>query len=230
MWKGKASVCRVCSLLLILLTVLFCRPVYGAATDKPDPGRTGSISVTMRDEEHTAVGGGTLTLYTVAEFRQENGQYFWVYTEEFKNCGLKLEHLSDASSAKTLQGYAQAQHLQGVQTEISPEGELIFEDLGLSLYLIVQEDAADSYYPINPFVVSVPFQENGQWEYEVDASPKMELYTRKPPTPVEPPETVSSSRTGDLAGNTPELMVTVILTVSVVILLATRRIIRQSRV
>ena len=128
--------------MLILLTVLFCRPVYGAATDKPDPGRTGSISVTMRDEEHTAVGGGTLTLYTVAEFRQENGR----------------------------------------------------------------------------------------WEYEVDASPKMELYTRKPPTPVEPPETVSSSRTGDLAGNTPELMIAVILTVSVVILLVIRRIIRQSRV
>lgn len=46
-------------------------------------------------------------------------------------------------------------------------------DLELGLYLVVQTQAAEGYEPVDPFLISLPMQEEGVYVYEVNATPKM---------------------------------------------------------
>ena len=74
---------------------------------------------------------------------------------------------------------------------LDADGNAAFEDLELGLYLIVQSKASNGYAPIKPFLVSLPMAENGKWNYEVDASPKVGGYTPvNPDTPPVPPTPV----------------------------------------
>lgn len=57
-----------------------------------------------------------------------------------------------------------------------------FTNLELGLYLLVQDVAAEGCIKMEPFLVSVPMEENGGYLYDVDASPKVELAK----LPVEP--------------------------------------------
>ena len=70
----------------------------------------------------------------------------------------------------------------------------------MGLYLVVQTTAAENYNVINPFLVSVPIQENGKYVYDVDALPKVGTATKKTPdTPDEPdtPDTPDEPDTPD---------------------------------
>lgn len=67
--------------------------------------------------------------------------------------------------------------------EISDLGVAEFDDLEVGLYLVVQTTAAENYNVINPFLVSVPIQENGSYVYDVDALPKVGTAAKKTPEP-----------------------------------------------
>ena len=69
------------------------------------------------------------------------------------------------------------QGARGTTKTVDADGNAAFEDLELGLYLIVQSKASNGYAPIKPFLVSLPMAENGKWNYEVDASPKVGGYT-----------------------------------------------------
>lgn len=80
------------------------------------------------------------------------------------------------------------QGARGTTKTVDADGNAAFEDLELGLYLIVQSKASNGYAPIKPFLVSLPMAENGKWNYEVDASPKVGGYTPvNPDTPPVPP-------------------------------------------
>ncbi len=66
-----------------------------------------------------------------------------------------------------------------------------FENLQTGLYLLVQATPAPGYYPVAPFLVSVPGMEGKEYIYDVNASPKLELEPSTPPTtrPTIPPTT-----------------------------------------
>lgn len=180
--------------------LFFCQTAYAAESVQPDPDATGSISVTMRDEQQQAVGGGTLLLYSVAELSLDDGNPAWVYTQPFAQCGVALEGISEAPFAAALEQYAQDNHLTGLEAKLSASGTVTFSQLPAGLYLITQGESAEGYYPINPFVVSLPFQEeSGDWIYTVDATPKMEV-SSTPSNPSVPPPTTDSKlpQTGQL--------------------------------
>ena len=83
------------------------------------------------------------------------------------------------------------QGARGTTKTVDADGNAAFEDLELGLYLIVQSKASNGYAPIKPFLVSLPMAENGKWNYEVDASPKVGGYTPvNPDTPPVPPTPV----------------------------------------
>lgn len=163
-------------LLALVITVwLWCgMSVTVFAQALPDMSRTGSVTVTMR-QGTTPVSGGTLTLYRVGAVKQENGDCLFVLTGDFVDGGETLDDVSSAELAERLAGFADDHDLDGNVREISEEGEVCFADLELGLYLLVQEQAADGYAAINPFLVSVPLAEEGHYLYDVDASPKVAL-------------------------------------------------------
>lgn len=152
---------------------------------------TGTIRVALYDSaKDKALSGGQLTLYRVAKVKRKNGDLSFEYCGDFYGCGIALGDLTDSTLADQLLEYM-PQGARGTTKTVDADGNADFEDLELGLYLIVQSKASNGYAPIKPFLVSLPMAENGKWNYEVDASPKVGGYTPvNPDTPPVPPTPV----------------------------------------
>lgn len=179
---------RLAAVLAALTLLVWCAaPAF--ALEVVDLSRTGSIKVSLYDSETSeAVGGGTLTLYRVAKVRKDNANLSFVYTNGFEDCGVELGDLSEGELAGRLAEKIAAT-AESTTVEISDLGAAEFGDLEVGLYLIVQTTAAENYNVINPFLVSVPIQENGSYVYDVDALPKVGTAAKKTPEPPDTPDT-----------------------------------------
>ena len=171
---------RLAAVLAALTLLVWCAaPAF--ALEVVDLSRTGSIKVSLYDSETSeAVGGGTLTLYRVAKVQKDNANLSFVYTNGFEDCGVELGDLSEGELAGRLAEKIAAT-AESTTVEISDLGVAEFGDLEVGLYLVVQTTAAENYNVINPFLVSVPIQENGSCVYDVDALPKVGTAAKKTP-------------------------------------------------
>lgn len=179
---------RLAAVLAALTLLVWCAaPAF--ALEVVDLSRTGSIKVSLYDSETSkAVGGGTLTLYRVAKVQKDNANLSFVYTNGFEDCGVELGDLSEGELAGRLAEKIAAT-AESTTVEISELGIAEFGDLEVGLYLVVQTTAAENYNVINPFLVSVPIQENGSYVYDVDALPKVGTAAKKTPEPPDTPDT-----------------------------------------
>lgn len=187
---------RLAAVLAALTLLVWCAaPAF--ALEVVDLSRTGSIKVSLYDSETSeAVGGGTLTLYRVAKVQKDNANLSFVYTNGFEDCGVELGDLSEGELAGRLAEKIAAT-AESTTVEISDLGVAEFGDLEVGLYLVVQTTAAENYNVINPFLVSVPIQENGSYVYDVDALPKVGTAAKKTPEPPDKPDTPDTPDTPD---------------------------------
>ena len=179
---------RLAAVLAALTLLVWCAaPAF--ALEMVDLRLTGSLKVSLYDSETSeAVGGGTLTLYRVAKVKKDNANLSFVYTNGFEDCGVELGDLSEGELAGRLAEKIAAT-AESTTVEISDLGVAEFGDLEVGLYLVVQTTAAENYNVINPFLVSVPIQENGSYVYDVDALPKVGTATKKTPDTPDTPST-----------------------------------------
>lgn len=179
---------KITSILTVII-MLCCFSSTVFADNVPDLTMRGSIQITMRSGD-TYVPGGNLTLYKVGDIYEDNGNYSFVLTDSFAGSGETLDDIQSAQLADDLARYAERDSIDGTNKEIDQNANITFTDLDLGLYLLVQEQAAEGYNKVSPFLVSVPMQENGAYVYDVDASPKVELEkVTEPDTPDTPPDT-----------------------------------------
>lgn len=158
-------------------------------TDGHGNPNTGSIHINLYDSTNNkALSGGELTVYRVAEVQRKNGNLSFEYCGDFNGCAIELGDLTDSTLAGQLQEFLPA-NAEGIVQAVGNDGNVVFDDLELGLYLVVQTKASNGYKPVNSFLVSLPMAEDGQWNYEVDASPKVGAYTPEPETPPSPPDT-----------------------------------------
>lgn len=187
---------RLAAVLAALTLLVWCA-APAVALEVVDLSRTGSIKVSLYDSETSeAVGGGTLTLYRVAKVKKDNANLSFVYTNGFEDCGVELGDLSEGELAGRLAEKIAA-IAESTTVEISDLGVAEFGDLEVGLYLVVQATAAENYNVINPFLVSVPIQENGSYVYDVDALPKVGTAAKKTPEPPDKPDTPDTPDTPD---------------------------------
>ena len=141
--------------------------------------RNGSISVTLQDSGNSSpVSGGEITLYRVADAYTSGYQLAYLFTDDFKDCGIKIDNLRQDGLATHLATYAKAQGLPGiVSKKTDANGLATFSDLKTGLYLVLQTKTTNGYYPMDSFLVSVPMTIADEWVYDVDASPKVEANT-----------------------------------------------------
>ena len=194
----QKSLRRRLAALLLMLCLLAAGALPALATsvnirlvDASGNPATGTIRVALYDSaKDKALSGGQLTLYRVAEVKRKNGDLSFEYCGDFYGCGIALGDLTDSTLADQLLEYM-PQGARGTTKTVDADGNAAFENLELGLYLIVQSKASNGYAPIKPFLVSLPMAENGKWNYEVDASPKVGGYTPvNPDTPPVPPTPV----------------------------------------
>ena len=190
------------SMVIIALAVCLCMNVF--ATGGIDLDRSGSIMVQMEYEDN-AVSGGTLTLYHVAIPVWSEDQYVFEFTQPFEDCELSLSDLERKELAIEYSEYAIEHSMLGITRRIDMDGYAKFENLQLGLYLIVQEDAATGYFPIEPFLISVPMSGDDGWIYDVDATPKIDI--EREPQPDKPPVKPDIPDTGQLKWPIPVLAI-----------------------
>lgn len=175
---------RILSLLLAVL-LLCLLTVVALAHEVPDLERAGSISLTMT-YQGKAVPGGSLTLYRVGFVDSSNGDYYFTFTKDFEGCSTPITELSSPKLSEELTQIVKQKKLKGVAEQtMDKNGQVVFDDLELGLYLLIQKKAAPGYAAIAPFLVSVPARQEGSYLYDVNASPKVSLE----PKPTEPPTT-----------------------------------------
>lgn len=184
------------------------------AHDVPDMTRKGTITVTMRQED-TVVAGGILSLYQVGIVREDDGNYDFALNDTFAGSGESLDEIQSEELAKNLAQYVQEQKISGVSKEIDANGTVTFEQLNVGLYLVVQDKAGSGYFKTKPFLVSIPYMKDGVYQYEIDASPKVELFKDDIPvnsgkTPSKPSPS-SLPQTGQLNWPIPILVITGLL-------------------
>ena len=192
---------HIAALLLVLcLMAASALPAFATSanirlTDNFGNPNTGTIRVTLFDNANNkALSGGELTLYRVAEVKRTNGNLSFEYCGDFDGCSIELGDLTDSTLAGQLQEFL-PQGAEGTVKAVDKEGNVTFENVELGLYLVVQTKASTGYEPVNSFLVSLPMAEDGEWSYEVDASPKVGAYVPTvpdtpdtPPTPPTPPD------------------------------------------
>lgn len=177
---------RVLSFCALLLVLLCCYPMTAAAEDLP----TGSIQV---DLVHAGepVSGGSLTLYRVGELNAEGTGF--VLCSCFVDSGVVLNEVSDPDKAAALAVYVAQQSIEGIT--LQNDGSVCFEGLPAGLYLIVQQESAENFEPICPFLISIPMAVNGTYTFAVNASPKVDL---------QPMETMETTETADIVPSLPQ--------------------------
>ena len=202
-------------LLKVIAVLCICSVFAGtvlAEAGAPAPyDRTGSIDITLR-YNNRAVTGGSVTMYQVADVVMTN-QYWYRYTSDFVNFGTSAggaaysasnpAYITDAVFENTtlklsdmaagLKDYIQANGISGTAIDVST-GSAVVSDLPAGLYLFVQtdEEAADGFYPIAPFLVTMPGEKINDstevsadnYNWDVVAAPKLELIPEKAPEPV----------------------------------------------
>lgn len=174
---------------ICLLIGILALPV--SAHEVPDVNRQGSIGIAMR-YNGSPVAGGTLTLYRTGDILENDGNYGFVLSEQFAEAGISLDSVQSPETAKKLALFAKQHSITGQTGTISSDGKLEFEKLQPGLYLLVQSKAAQGYYSIKPFLVSVPMSESGSYSYHVDASPKVSPLPKPPADNQEQPKTGQS--------------------------------------
>ncbi len=193
--------------LVLVLLVLERMSLTTFAKEVPDLNKSGSISVTIKNRD-SVISGGSLTLYQVAEVQEDDGDYNFVFTSEFVSCQLSLENIQWEQLAKDLANYVESADITGIKKSIDSKGNVIFSNLQLGLYLIIQEDAAPGYYAVNPFLISVPMESEEKWIYDIDATPKVELEKEQNKDPSSPNSSDESvlPQTGQLNWPVPVLV------------------------
>lgn len=197
--KGKEIRKKILPLLLVW-AVLCGIGMQAQAQDEPDLTRQGSITITMK-QGGNVVSGGFMTLYQAASLRTDGSGYQYELVGAFAAYGKTLE-VTSASAAAELVKYAQKS--AGVKKEIDQSGILKYENLPSGLYLLVQDEAAEGYEKIEPFLVSVPMTENNTYIYDVDATPKLELVPEETESEYETEAETKPSPLGGGGGSLPQ--------------------------
>ncbi len=115
----------------------------------------GSIRVTLGMQE------GEVALYYVGE-RIEGG---YVLRDPYGGGFIKEE---DAHSPALAQWLAESVDGEGRYRTLDAEGTAEFSQVSQGLYLLVQTETQRGYYPITPFLITLPYE--GQWN--IHANPK----------------------------------------------------------
>ncbi len=186
----KTKLYKLSSVILVLALVFSMRlTVY--AHHVPDMDRLGSITITTY-KGNTIVKGGSLTLYRVGEVVNNSGKYSFQPTGDFVSCGEAFDNLDAAADvAARLKDVADIGSFPGLDTkEIGTDGSVRFDNLTIGLYLMVQYKAAPGYAKLAPFLVSLPYLEDGVYKYDLTALPKTALEQEE--EPMNPPATEPS--------------------------------------
>lgn len=200
---------RIVSMLIMLL-LIGCLTLTAFATHPvPDLSQNGSITFVM-DLDGELLDGGKLNLYKIGDIAEDDGNYSFALIDALDGSDLTLEDVSNPILAEELLTIAKVLDKEtGLEKYVAPieEGAAVFADLPNGLYVVFQndEDVTKGFAAIQPFLISVPKFQNGAYELDVIAKPKVPLETAPPETTTPPTPDEQLPQTGQLNWPVPVL-------------------------
>ena len=205
---GLRSKIRGIAKAAIALSICLAMP-FGAisasatSSELPDLNRKGSLSIRFTSNGEPISNGNKVGIYKVADVI-EDGDYKFVLKDEFASIGELPKDLDAENETLSVKMDKIARDngltLYKPSQELNANGEVKFTDLEVGLYLVVHTkkteitlpDKKRVIYTINPFLVSIPQNENGILIYDVSTNPKVapaKEMIPPPPTPPDVPQT-----------------------------------------
>ena len=169
---------------LLALLFLLALPLSAAAHAVPDESRNGHCSITVSmTYKGKAVRGGTLALYKVGDVAEDDGNYSFVPVKEIQ---ADIPEFGDIESpdlaGKLCKLESKLTPVTDLPKKVGEDGNATFSDLTFGLYLVVQKTAASGYGKTKPFLVSLPYLYEGEYQYDVASQPKTDLEREVKPT------------------------------------------------
>ena len=163
---------KIITLCVMVLLILTCS--FTVLAEEIDLDKTGSISVTLTEKtQNESIVGAELSVYYVATVLLDaNGKLIYNYTEDFKQFDTALD---DTALATKLDAFVSEHSLPSIKITTNAEGTAFCDGLPLGLYFIKQTGAVEGFAPCTPFIVTVPDKNDGEYVYDVNASPKTEV-------------------------------------------------------
>jgi len=159
--------------ILFALLLIFNINVKANELNIVDFNKKGSISVTLLDPVNNfGIENTELTLYKLADAYDENHNLSFNYNELldiYKN-DIKVGNLSNE-----IIDYV-TNNISGIIKTTDQNGNVKFDNLDLGLYLVVQSKQTLNYSNIDSFLIYTPAIINNNWEYDIEATPKVNFY------------------------------------------------------
>lgn len=165
----KRKIIILCVTMLLLLTCS-----YTVFAEEFDQNKTGSISVTLVEQKHNEpIVGAELSVYYVATtMLDSDGNLIYDYTKDFKQLDTAI---GDTSLTAKLDAFVSQHNVPSIKMTTNADGTALCNELPLGLYFVKQTGAVEGFSPCTPFLVTVPNKKNGEYLYDVNASPKTEV-------------------------------------------------------
>ena len=187
---------RVFSILLILL-MLISLPITAYALELPDVTRNDcTIYVVLLDKEkNKGIVGAELVCYRVG-YVDHDGDYNYHFYDILTDEQIPDSNLQSSHAAAEYAYYARKGKYKNEEykEQFEKKGVYYFTKLPVGLYVVVQKKAANGYSDMNPFLVSIPYMEDGEYVYKVTANVKTELWQEVESTPPTVPPTTRPPR------------------------------------
>ena len=165
----KRKLLSIC--LAILLSFAVSMPAFAVEIDAV---QLGSVSVTLLEPHGEApIEGVELALYHVASVTtNSNGQLHYIYRDDFADCGVPLD---DIDLTTVLSRFVAERSMDGRKAVTDGQGTAVFTELPMGLYFVKQTNSVMGYSQCRPFLVTVPYENENGYAYDVNASPKTEI-------------------------------------------------------
>lgn len=158
--------------ILLLMLFTFCANIL--SVNALDFTKKGSIEITLIEkEEQTKINGAELTIYKIADAKEENHNLAFEYVNELSDCKVSLDNLDNDNISEEINKCLN-DSVKGISL-VTEDGKVNFEDLDLGLYLVKQTNKVEGYSVITPYLVMIPRVINDEWTYNVTSKPKTDI-------------------------------------------------------
>lgn len=155
---------------IIFILIIFVMFIGNIKADNiVDLNKKGSISINLKGENN--IVGAEIQIIQIGKVNIINNNLVFEYIDELNDCNYKL---SD-ENIKNIEVCIQNKKLNVTTKITDSNGKILFDNLNLGVYYIKQTNKIKNFSQIDPILIMLPKEINNSFEYNIDASPKIEI-------------------------------------------------------
>lgn len=155
-------------------------PTQIKAADSYNKDKKGSITINLDDVKQgdsvTNKAGVSVSIYQVASISHDEVNISFDIVSSLESTGVDVNDITTSdknlNAAKKLTTVIDNSGISAVTKKTDSNGKVSFTNLAQGMYLVEEKDSA-SYGMFSPFLVAIPYMEDGQnWIYDVETYTK----------------------------------------------------------